>query len=286
MDLNSILQTITTIGIQVGLKVLGAIIVWIVGRWLIRLAIGLVSRALTKQRVDATVLNYLKSTIAVLLNIALIVAILGFFGLETTTFAALLAAAGVAIGMAWSGLLANFAAGAFLILLHPFKVGDFITAGGVTGTVKEIGLFVTTINTLDNVLTVVGNNKIFSDNIQNFSANAYRRVELVAQLNDRVDHREAIRLLKERLSRIPNVLATPTPDVEILQFNLAGPVLAVRPYCSNEHYWQVYFDTNRVIRESFGEAGFPAPEQHFVMRNGAGISAELTGLGKSASVGN
>jgi small conductance mechanosensitive channel len=285
MDLNSILQTITTIAIQVGLKVLGAIAVWIVGRWLIRLAVKLVSRALMKQRVEMTVLNYLNSTIAVLLNIALIVAILGFFGLETTTFAALLAAAGVAIGMAWSGLLANFAAGAFLILLHPFKVGDFITAGGVTGTVKEIGLFVTTINTLDNVLTMVGNNKIFSDNIQNFSANPFRRVDLVAQLNDRVDHREAIRLLKERLGRIPNVLATPAPDVEILEFNLAGPMLAVRPYCNNEHYWQVYFDTNCIIRESFGEAGFPAPEQHFVLRNGAGLSAELAGAGKSAAVG-
>ncbi|HZS07405.1 MAG TPA: mechanosensitive ion channel family protein [Blastocatellia bacterium] len=286
MDLNSVLQTITTIGIQIGLKVLGAIIVWIVGRWLIRLAVGLVSRGLAKQRVDTTILNYLNSTITVLLNVVLIIAILGLFGVETTTFAALLAAAGVAIGMAWSGLLANFAAGAFLILLHPFKVGDFITAGGVTGTVREIGLFVTTINTLDNVLTVVGNNKILSDNIQNFSANPYRRVELVAQLNDRVDHKEAIRLLKERLGEIPNVLAAPAPDVEILQFNLAGPVLAVRPYCNNDNYWQVYFDTNRIIRETFGEAGYPAPEQHFALRNGAGIGAEPAGITKPAAVSN
>jgi hypothetical protein len=95
------------------------------------------------------------------LNIVLVVAILGYFGVETTSFVAILAAAGIAIGMAWGGLLANFAAGAFMIVLRPFKVGDFVTAAGITGTVKEIGLFVTALNTPDNVLTLVGNNKIF-----------------------------------------------------------------------------------------------------------------------------
>jgi small conductance mechanosensitive channel len=156
---------------------------------------------------------------------------------------------------------------AFPIVLRPFKAGDFITAGGITGTVKEVGLFVTTINTLDNVLTIVGNNKIFADNIQNFSANPYRRVDLVAQLNHVVDHKTAIRLLKERIAKIPNVAANPAPDVEILEFNLAGPVLAVRPHCHTDYYWQVYFDTNRAIRESFGDAQFPVPERHFVLRN-------------------
>ena len=122
-------------------------------------------------------------------------------------------------------------------------------------------------NTLDNVFTIVGNNKIFSDNIQNFSANPYRRVDLLAQLNHAVDHRTAIRLLKERLAKIPNVATNPAPDVEILEFNLAGPVLAVRPYCHTDHYWQVYFDTNRTIRESFGDAQFPVPKRHFALRN-------------------
>jgi small conductance mechanosensitive channel len=191
--------------------------------------------------------------------VAQIVALLGFFGVETTTFAALLAAGGVAIGVAWGGLLANFAAGAFLVFLRPFKVGDFVTAGGVTGTVESVGLFGTVLNTPDNVLTIVGNNKIFSDTIQNFSANPYRRVDLTATINNAVDHRVAIQLLRERLARIPNVLPTPAPDIDILQFTPAGPLLCVRPYCSNQHYWQVYFDTNRLIRESFGEAGFPVP---------------------------
>ncbi len=129
----------------------------------------------------------------------------------------------------------------------------------MTGTVDAIGLFGTTINTPDNVQTIIGNNKIFSDTIQNFSANPYRRVDLMAMISHSVDHHDAIRRLKERLSAIPNVLAKPAPDVDVLQFTPAGPMLCVRPYCSNDHYWQVYFDTNRLIREVFAEANFPAP---------------------------
>jgi small conductance mechanosensitive channel len=125
--------------------------------------------------------------------------------------------------------------------------------------VESIGLFATVLNTPDNVKTVVGNNKIFSDNIQNFSANEYRRVDLTAIISNAVDHKGAISLLKQRLSAIPNVLTSPAPDVDVLQFTPAGPMLCVRPYCNNDHYWQVYFDTNRLIREVFGEAGYPAP---------------------------
>src|ERR1700752_770415 len=138
MDTNQIMQTVATIGIAFGLKVAGAIIVWVVGRYLIGLAVRLVSHSLEKQRVDPTVLRYLGTVISVTLNIILVVAILGYFGVETTTFAAIMASAGVGIGLAWSGLLSNFAAGAFMIVLRPIKVGDFVTAAGVTGTVKEI----------------------------------------------------------------------------------------------------------------------------------------------------
>jgi small conductance mechanosensitive channel len=168
-------------------------------------------------------------------------------------------------------LIANLAAGAFLVFLKPFRIGDLIQAGGVLGTVKEIGLFVTAVDTLDNVRTYVGNNMIFSDKIQNFSSNPFRRVDLVAQLNHSVDHADAIQRLKARIASVPNVKSTPGPDVEILSFNLAGPLLAVRPYCHNDNYWQVYFDTNRVIREVFGEANYPVPEQHVALRNGAGV---------------
>jgi small conductance mechanosensitive channel len=269
MNVDSIIETSLAVLTAVGLKVLGAIVLWLVGRWLIAFVVRLLGSALQRQQFDATLSRYLQTSLSVLLNIVLVVALLGFFGVETASFAALLAAGGVAIGVAWGGLLANFAAGAFLIFLRPFKVGDFVTAGGVTGTVDSIGLFGTTIHTPDNILTIIGNNKIFSDTIQNFSATPYRRVDLTATINNAVDHGDAIRLLRERVAAIPNVLATPAPDVAILQFTPAGPQLCVRPYCANEHYWQVYFDTNRVIRETFGAAGYPVPVQQFTFSNQA-----------------
>ena len=259
MDVNALVQSASVTLVAVAWKIAGAIALWVVGRWLIALALRLVGRALSQQQFDVTLTRYLQTALSIVLNVALIVALLGYFGVETTTFAALIAAGGVAIGVAWGGLLANFAAGAFLVFLRPFKVGDFVTIGGVTGTVDAIGLFGTTLNTPDNVLTIVGNNKVFSDTIQNFSANPYRRVDLTATISNSVDHHDAMRLLREKLSTVPNVLAKPAPDIDVLQFTPAGPVLCVRPYCSNQHYWQVYFDTNRLIRETFGKAGYPTP---------------------------
>jgi small conductance mechanosensitive channel len=259
MKWDNIAETIQTTVTGVGLQVLGAIVLYIVGRWLISFAVGLVQKGLSRQKFEPTLLRFIGNTISVVLNITLVIAILGYFGVQTTSFAALLAGAGLAIGSAWGGLLANFAAGVFLVVLRPFKVGDFISAGGTVGTVEEVGLFVTTIDTPDNVRTYVGNNKLFSDNIQNFSTNPYRRVELVAQVSGGADPRQVIAALKARLRQIPNVVANPEPDVVILSFTPAGPVFAVRPYTNNQFYWQVYFDTNMAIREVLGDGVFPAP---------------------------
>lgn len=252
--------------IDLGISVLEALALWIVGRWLIGVSLNIIGRTMTRQKIDPTLIRYIQNAVGAILNIVLVVAILSFFGVQTTSLAALIAAAGVAIGLAWSGLLANFAAGVFLIILQPFKAGDFVTAGGIMGTVHEIGLFVTYIDTLDNVRHIVGNNKIFGNVIQNYSTNAYRRVDLTAQLAHGVDVHAAMALLKKALAGIPNVMTNPAPDVEILTFNLAGPVLAVRPSCNNKDYWQVYFDTNRLIKETFTTAGFEVPEQHYVVR--------------------
>lgn len=259
MNWNAIVQTLETTIAGIGLQVIGAIVLYIVGRWLISFAVGMVQKGLARQKFEPTLLRFIGNTISVVLNITLVVAILGYFGVQTTSFAALLAGAGLAIGSAWGGLLANFAAGIFLVVLRPFKVGDFISGGGITGTVEEVGLFVTTIDTPDNIRTFVGNNKLLADNIQNFTANPYRRVELVAQISGGADPRQVVAALKQRISQIPNVLAKPEPDVVISAFTLVGPVLAVRPYTNNSFYWQVYFDTNMAIREVLGDGAFPAP---------------------------
>ena len=243
----------------VAFKILGAVILYLIGRWLIRLAIALLSRLLVARAFDGTLTRYIVSVLGVLLNIVLVVAILGYFGVETTSFAALLAGVGLAIGAAWSGMLANFAAGAFLIVFRPYKVGDYVVAGGVEGTVQEIGLFNTTLLTPDGVAAIVGNAKVSGDTIRNFSAREFRRVDRTAQLAFGVDPLEAIARLKPALGAIPNVIGDPPPDVAILDFNAMGTLLAVRSYCHTDHYWQVFFDTNALIARSFGTAGYPQP---------------------------
>jgi small conductance mechanosensitive channel len=269
LDLDSIGRVSLGVLAAVGLKILGAGVLWFIGRRLIRFASNLTARALTRHNVDPTAVGYIKASVKAILTVLLVIGLMGFFGVETTTFAALLAGVGIAIGAAWSGLLSNFASGVFLVILRPFRVGDFVCVAGVTGTVTAIGLFGTTIDTPENVCTSVGHGKIFSDTIQNFSANPYRRVDLTAQLPHDADPIVAIGILKIALNEIPGVIESPAPEVEILQFTLAGPVLAVRPFCSNANYWAVYFATNRAIREWFVKAGYPIPEQHYVIRGQA-----------------
>lgn len=265
-----------------GLKVIGAVVVFIIGRWLISLTTRLIGAAMTRQRVDATVQRYLVNFIVVALNIILVVAILGYFGVETTSFAALVAGAGVAIGAAWSGLLGNFASGIFLLVLRPYQVGDYVMVGGSEGTVIELGLFGTTINTPDNVKTVVGNSKVIGSDIKNFTANPYRRVELVAQLAGGADLSKAVLLLREAVSGVANIKTEPAVDVEILEFNEFGPKLAVRPYCHTDHYWQVYFDTNKAIADTLGSAGFPVatrPVRIYPVETGTAASAAMPATG-------
>ncbi len=252
-----------------GWKLAGAVAVWIVGGWVIRLLRAALGRTLLARKVDPTLSRYVEAGANVMLKLLLFIAILSVLGIETTSFAALLAALGIAIGAAWGGLLANFAAGLFLMVLRPFKVGDMIGAAGVTGDVREIGLFVTALDTVDNVRVYVGNNKLFSDTIHNYSENPYRRVDLTAQLAHSVDPQDAIRRLRDKLARIPNVVASPAPSVDILTFTERGPVLSVRPYCANAHYWQVFFDTNKAISDVGGEAGYAVPEARVAMRNAA-----------------
>jgi small conductance mechanosensitive channel len=267
MDTTKVVQFLTTTGWEVLVKIFAALAFWIIGRWLIGRVVGLIRAGMNRNSIDPTLTKYLGSIIAVILNIVLVMGILGYFGIQTTSFAALLAGAGVAIGAAWSGLLSHFAAGAFMLILRPFKVGDFISAGGTVGTVKELGLFGTTIVTPDNVMTIVGNNKIFSDNIQNFTALPHRRVERTAQLANGVSVNDAIARLKAAVATIPNITVDPAPEISLLEFKPEGPVIAVRPYCHNDHYWQVYFDTNEVIAKVAKEASWPLAAKPFVQTN-------------------
>ena len=267
MNIEAIKTFLGTTAIDIGLKVLAALAFWIIGRWLIGRVIGLMQAAMNRNNVDPTLTKYLGSIIAIALNIALVLGILGYFGIQTTSFAAMLAGAGVAIGAAWSGMLGNFAAGAFMLVLRPFKVGDFVQIGGITGTVHELGLFGTTLVTPDNVLTLVGNSKVFGDTVMNYTARPSRRVERTAQLAGGVDVADAIQRFKAAVAAIPNVMTEPAPEVNLLDMNLVGPIIAVRPYCNNGHYWQVYFNTNEAIVRVCKEAGWPAPTPTQIQKN-------------------
>lgn len=267
MDTDVIWTFLSTQGLDFGLKALGAIVAWFVGRWLIGILKRLTSAALQRgHRIDPTLTVYMTAAVGVALNVLLILAILDIFGVKTTSFAALLAGAGLAIGTAWGGLLTHFAAGVFLQVLRPFKVGDHVIVGGVNGIVKEVGLFGTTVVTGDSVTALIGNNKVLSDNIQNFSTLPARRVDTTAKVDNSVNVREAMDRLREAIARVPNVAKEPKPEVEILQFTPEGPLLAVRPYTHTDNYWQVYFDTHRAIVDTFGAAGYPVPEVRTAQR--------------------
>jgi small conductance mechanosensitive channel len=266
MDTTVFQTFLTTTAVDIALKIAAAIAFWIIGRWIIGRVIAVMQSVMNRNQIDPTLTKYLGSIVNVALNIALVLGILGYFGIQTTSFAAMLAGAGVAIGAAWSGMLGNFAAGAFMLVLRPFKVGDFVSVGGVTGTVKELGLFGTTVLTPDNVFTLIGNGKIFADTVQNFSAMPVRRVERTAQLAGGVDFADAVARLKAAVAAIPNVSTAMPPEVNVIDINLVGPVIAVRPYTHTDHYWQVYFDTNETILRVAREAGWPAPTPGQVVR--------------------
>ena len=267
--MNTFVDKALPVAIDLGTKILGALALWIVGRFVIKVLVRTLKARLEQRRIETTLVRYIDSITGLVLKLVLVILVLGVFGIQTTTFAGLLAAAGIAIGMAWSGLLANFAAGVFLVVLRPYKVGDMITGGGVTGEVQEIALFVTTINTADNIRTIVGNSKILNDSIQNYSANPYRRVDLVAQLAHTVDVEDAIRRLRARLATIPNICSTPVPVIEIVDATPSGPVLAVRPFAANQHYWDVFFATSRAIRAELTLAGYPTPAIHQIVHAAA-----------------
>ena len=246
-------------------KVIGAILVWVIGGFLIKLALRLIRKALNRRMVDATLVNYANATSSFILKAFLILAILGIFGIETTSFSALLAATGVAIGMAWSGLLSNFAAGVFLIILRPFKVGDAITAAGITGTVREIGLFATTIDNGDNLRNFVGNNKIFSDNIQNFSTNPHRVLSFRIQLAPSTLPTDAIEKFSKQLGTLPNLKLPVTG--EITEFNPLGVVITMKAGCSHSDYPTLLATGNQMIFDTMKKEGFITPSASVVMLN-------------------
>ena len=191
--------------------------------------------------------------------------ILGYFGIQTTSFAAMLAGAGVAIGAAWSGMLGNFVAGAFMLVLQPFQGGGLRRGRRPGRHGAELGLFATTIVTPDNVMTLVGNSKIFADTIHNYTARRCAASNAPPNSPAAWTRRTPSHASRRRWRRSER-RQLPAPEVNLLDLNLVGTVIAVRPYSHNDHYWQVYFDTNEAIVRVCKEAGWPAPTPTQIMK--------------------
>jgi small conductance mechanosensitive channel len=228
-----------------------ALLIWVIGRKAISFSVGMLERALHARKLDATMVRYACSASRGLLTVALVIMILGQFGVETTTFAALLGGIGLAIGAAWGGLLGHLAAGFFLLALRPFKVGDWITAGGATGTVSEIGLFQTEIETAENVHVIVGNNKLFNDNIQNFTVNPFCRLSMTVETGLHVDPSQVIAWLQAHAATIPGVAQSPAPYAFVNMVTSTVVHVDLVVCCTQADLHQVRNACNLAIRELY-----------------------------------
>jgi len=251
-----------------GLKVLGAIVVLLIGRMIASWGRKFTSRALERAGVDETVAPFAAKLVYFLIMVFVLLAVLGLFGIPTTSIIAVLGAASLAVGLALQGTLSNFAAGVMLLLFRPFEVDDYIEVAGHAGTVKTVGVFATTLNTLDNVQITIPNGKVYGEAIKNYSANDIRRVDLVASVAYDDDLQTAKDTLMAILEADERVLDDPAPTVAVSELGSSSVDFVVRPWCLGEDYWDVRFDLTRAIKESLEDAGcsipFPQQDMHVI----------------------
>ena len=244
-----------------------AIIVYFLGRYLIKLLIKLFTKMLQRSKVDTTLYTFLSSIINVVLWFVLVIIIVGILGIETSSFIALFASAGVAIGMALSGTLQNFAGGVMILLFRPFKVGDFIEAQGYAGIVKEIQIFNTIIRTGDAQIILIPNGTLSSGTMKNSSKELYRRVDLEFQFEYGADYNEVKAAIMDILKSHPQVIQGPVEDspivaepwIGLLNLGESGVTVVTRSWCKGADYWAVYFNLNETVYQMLKERGFMFP---------------------------
>lgn len=248
-------QQLIDSGIQAGGHILKAVIVFLVGRFLIRMLNRLVRRLMDKRNVDISIKTFVRSLVNILLTVLLIVSVVGALGVETTSFAALLASAGVAVGMALSGNLQNFAGGLVILLFKPYKVGDWIDAQNVSGTVKEIQIFHTILTTADNKLIYVPNGALSSGVVTNYSNQTTRRVEWIVGVDYGEDYNKVEKVVREVLAADKRILDDPAPFIALHALDASSVNVVARVWVNSADYWGVYFDINKAIYATFNEQG-------------------------------
>lgn len=247
----TIIGTIQTLAVEYGIKILGALAILIIGLWVAKQIKKLVVKLMHRSAIDNTLVSFVSSLAHVAMQVFVIIAALETLDVKTTSFIAILGAAGLAVGLALQGSLSNFAAGVLMIIFKPFRLGQVVEAGGVLGTVREIGIFTTVIDTLDNRKTIVPNSKVMSDNITNYSVNDTRRVDLVAGISYGDDIDKARTAIQAALAEVPGILETPAPDILVSEMSDSSVNFAVRPWCRPADYWRVYFGVTEAIKKRF-----------------------------------
>lgn len=244
---------------EYGLKIIGAFIIFIVGKWVAKWFRNGVVKLMYKSNVDSTLISFVQSIVYILLMIVVILAALNALGVDTTSFAAILAAAGLAIGLALQGTLGNIGSGALIISFRPFNVGDVVTIGGETGTVAAISMFATILHTPDNKVVTVLNTSVTGGNITNFSARETRRLDLTFGIGYDDDLKLAKSVLEDIIKADERVLADPAPFVGVKELGDSSVNFAFRPWVKSEDYWNVHFDMMEKVKLTFDEKGISIP---------------------------
>lgn len=258
------------LGISAGSKILLAIVVFIVGRWIVRRLNKLLARILERRHVEASLSTFVKSLVSITLTLLLIIIVIGVLGIETSSFIALFASAGVAIGMALSGTLQNFAGGVMILLFKPFKVGDTIEAQGQSGTVREIQIFNTILATPDNKIIIIPNGGLSTGMMKNFSKEATRRVDWEFGIAYGDDYTKAKKVIARLLDADSRVLKDPAYFIALTSLGASSVNIVVRAWVNSGDYWGVYFDMNEKVYKTFAEEDlnipFPQMDVHVISK--------------------
>ena len=260
--LSLITHQLLDFAIRAGERILIAVIVFIVGRFLISMLNRFVGRLMDRRKVDISIKTFVKSLVNILLTILLIISVVGALGVETTSFAALLASAGVAVGMALSGNLQNFAGGLIVLLFKPYKVGDWIESQGVSGTVKELQIFHTILTTGDNKVIYIPNGAMSSGVVTNYNTQTTRRVEWIVGVDYGEDYDKVQQIVTDILAADKRILKDPAPFIALHALDASSVNVVARVWVNSADYWGVYFDINKAIYATFNEKGinFPFPQ--------------------------
>ena len=259
MDTEKILEKITDIAVEYGPKLIGAILVLIIGSWIIKIIMKSFSKILDKRNIDDSLKPFLRSIFGILLRIMLIISVLGMVGIQMTSFIAILGAAGLAVGMALSGTLQNFAGGVMILLFKPFRVGDFIDAQGYTGTVKEIQIFNTILTSLDNKTIIIPNGGLSNSSLTNYSVEPLRRVDWTFGIGYGDSIKTARTVISKLAADDTRILKDPELFIGLAELGDSSVNFAVRAWVKAEDYWDVFFDMNEKVYNTFDKEGLNIP---------------------------